>query len=142
MDDTKKGKDRLIRELSEARELIEILRKQVVMSNEEEIAFAESDSGQKSFTQHDYLPTLVNLLHSLVYVKDLKSEFLFANDSCARFMGVTSCNELIGKTDLDFYPPDIFHDLIFAGSFFRKKRNYATNFSATEGGKKNLRRIV
>ena len=107
MDNTKKSKDRLIRELSEARELIEILRKQVVMSNEEEIAFAESDSGQKSFTQHDYLPTLVNLLHSLVYVKDLKSEFLFANDSCARFMGVTSCNELIGKTDLDFYPPDI-----------------------------------
>src|ERR1039458_1144571 len=43
----------------------------------------------------------------LIYVKDLESRFLFANQSTARVMEAGSSSELLGKTDFDFYPREL-----------------------------------
>jgi PAS domain S-box-containing protein len=50
------------------------------------------------------LRTLLDLLPSFVFVKDHKMRFLVANVACARYMGASSPQELIGKTDAEFYP--------------------------------------
>jgi PAS domain S-box-containing protein len=49
------------------------------------------------------LKTLVDLMPSFVYVKDCESRFLMVNKACAQYMGASSPNEMIGKTDFDFY---------------------------------------
>jgi len=55
--------------------------------------------------ERNLLRTLVDLLPALVFVKDRASRFLVANVACARHMGAASPQDLIGKTDADFYPP-------------------------------------
>jgi len=52
------------------------------------------------------LRTLVDLMPSFVYVKDRESRFLMINKACAQYMGASSPNDLIGKTDFDFYDPE------------------------------------
>ena len=52
------------------------------------------------------LKTLVDLMPSFVYVKDRESRFLMVNKACAQYMGASSPDDLIGKTDFDFYDPD------------------------------------
>ena len=58
-------------------------------------------------TEQKLLRTLIDLLPSLVYVKDRESRFLVANNTCAAYMGASLPQDLIGKTDADFYPPDV-----------------------------------
>jgi PAS domain S-box-containing protein len=53
--------------------------------------------------ERNMLRTLVDLLPTHIFVKDRESRFLMANVACARFMGATSAQELIGKTDAEFY---------------------------------------
>ena len=57
-------------------------------------------------TEQALLRTLVDLLPSFVYVKDRESRFLVANVACARYMGASLPQDLIGKTDADFYDPE------------------------------------
>jgi PAS domain S-box-containing protein len=64
---------------------------------------AESDLA----TEQKLLRTLVDLLPAFVYVKDRESRFLLANAACAAYMGASSPQELIGKTDADFYSSDV-----------------------------------
>lgn len=58
-------------------------------------------------TEQKLLRTLIDLLPSLVYVKDRESRFIVANITCASYMGASLPQDLIGKTDADFYPPDV-----------------------------------
>jgi len=55
------------------------------------------DSNQKLRMLIDYLP-------DLIYIKDAKCRFTACNWAVANCMGATSPEELIGKTDFDFYP--------------------------------------
>jgi PAS domain S-box-containing protein len=52
------------------------------------------------------LRTLVDNLPDFIYAKDSDCRFLLANASVARHMGTTPEN-LLGKTDFDFFPPDL-----------------------------------
>ncbi len=78
-----------------------------------EIRLALSDISERKRTEEsldaerNLLRTLVDLLPSLVFVKDRESRFLLANAACARAIGVDSPELLIGKTDADFFPPEI-----------------------------------
>jgi PAS domain S-box-containing protein len=56
--------------------------------------------------EQNLLRTLVNLLPTLIFVKDREGRFLLANAACARYMGVASPQELLGQTDAEFYPPE------------------------------------
>ncbi|MFW6182111.1 MAG: PAS domain S-box protein, partial [Spirochaetota bacterium] len=50
------------------------------------------------------LRTLIDDLPDHLYVKDQRGRFITCNMATARFMGAASPEELIGKTDFDFYP--------------------------------------
>lgn len=56
----------------------------------------------------NYHNTLINeLINSIpdnIFIKDKNSRFLLVNRSITLLMGACSTNELIGKTDFDFYP--------------------------------------
>ena len=53
------------------------------------------------------LLTLVDLLPAFIYVKDRESRFQIVNIACAKYMGAPSVNEMIGKSDKDFYQSEI-----------------------------------
>ena len=57
--------------------------------------------------ERNLLRTLVDTLPDFVYAKDAESRFLMANRSVAQTMGAASPDELIGKTDFDFYPREL-----------------------------------
>lgn len=53
------------------------------------------------------LYTLLDVLPDLIYVKDVQSRFLLANQAVVRAFGLERSEELIGKTDFDFHPPEL-----------------------------------
>lgn len=52
------------------------------------------------------LQTLINNVPDYIYVKDVQHRFLVANAALARRMGAASPDELLGKSDFDFYPKE------------------------------------
>lgn len=105
MNDKEKSKEQLINELVGLRtEISELKEKipEVKVNKSASIPFLPV--GEPLAVERSLLSTLVELLPSFVYVKDLSSRFILVNEACARFMGATSSQELIGKTDADFYP--------------------------------------
>jgi len=53
------------------------------------------------------LRALIDNIPDFMYVKDAKSRFVIANLHVARVAGVETPEELIGKTDFDFFPEDM-----------------------------------
>jgi PAS domain S-box-containing protein len=53
------------------------------------------------------LHALIDNVPDFIYVKDSESRFVIANFSVARLMGAETPENLLGKTDLDFYPPEM-----------------------------------
>jgi two-component system sensor histidine kinase/response regulator len=53
------------------------------------------------------LRALIDNVPDFMYVKDLESRFVLANASLARSIGVKGPNELLQKTDFDFYPKEL-----------------------------------
>ncbi|MDD4870492.1 MAG: PAS domain-containing protein [Kiritimatiellae bacterium] len=51
-----------------------------------------------------FFRTLIDALPIQIFVKDTKSRFVAANTATAKIIGAASVAELIGKTDLDFFP--------------------------------------
>jgi len=54
-----------------------------------------------------YLRTLLDNFPFMVWLKDVDSRILAANAAYANMVGVSSSEELIGKTDFDFFPDDL-----------------------------------
>ena len=57
--------------------------------------------------ERNLLRTLIDNLPDFIYVKDTASRFLVANTALARLMGAVTPDELLGKTDADFYPQEL-----------------------------------
>jgi PAS domain S-box-containing protein len=57
--------------------------------------------------QYSLLRGLLDYLPDLIYAKDKESRFIFGNKAIARVMGVESPDDLVGKSDFDFYPEDL-----------------------------------
>jgi len=53
------------------------------------------------------LQTLINNVPDYIYVKDVQHRFLVANAALARRMGAKSPDDLLGKSDFDFYPREV-----------------------------------
>jgi twitching motility protein PilJ len=51
--------------------------------------------------------SLMDQLPVFIYAKDRQSRFVFANMAVAESKGETDPDNLIGKSDFDFYPPDL-----------------------------------
>ncbi len=57
--------------------------------------------------ERNLLRTLIDVLPVSTYVKDSESRFLVANKGCAMDRGVATPDDLVGKTDADFFPPSL-----------------------------------
>ena len=57
--------------------------------------------------ERNLLRTLIDNLPDLIYAKDTESQFILGNIAVAHLMGATTPDELIGKTDFDFYPQEL-----------------------------------
>jgi two-component system NtrC family sensor kinase len=55
-------------------------------------------------SERKMLRALIDNIPDLMYVKDTESRFVLANPEVARGIGVSSAEELIGKTEFDFLP--------------------------------------
>ena len=53
------------------------------------------------------LRTLIDNLPDYIYVKDAQGRFVAANLATARMMGANAPNDLLGRTDHDFYPSEL-----------------------------------
>ncbi len=62
---------------------------------------------ERSERERVLLRALVDQLPDLLFVKDVQSRFLVANRATAIDLGQAAPEDLIGKTDLDFYPPEV-----------------------------------
>ena len=62
---------------------------------------------EKLAQEHNLLRALINTVPDGIYYKDTESRFVMANSGVAQAMGVAAPDELIGKTDMDFYPPEL-----------------------------------
>ncbi|OGV67273.1 MAG: hypothetical protein A2283_05025 [Lentisphaerae bacterium RIFOXYA12_FULL_48_11] len=67
---------------------------------------------EKLIEERNSLRTLINTLPDFIYVKDTQSRFTLSNTLHTKFLGLNSPEDIIGKTDFDFFPKDI------ASSFF------------------------
>ncbi len=57
--------------------------------------------------ERNLLRTLIDNLPDAVYVKDRHSRFVLCNSEVLRRKGCSTVDEMIGKTDHDFYPHDV-----------------------------------
>jgi PAS domain S-box-containing protein len=57
--------------------------------------------------ERNLLRTLIDTLPDNIYIKDTKSRFVLGNIAIARYMKASTPDELVGKTDFDFYPKEI-----------------------------------
>jgi len=69
------------------------------------VDISERKRGEEALArERNLLRTLVDNLPDYVYVKDTESRFLIANTAVAQVMGAAKGDDLLGKTDFDFYP--------------------------------------
>jgi PAS domain S-box-containing protein len=57
--------------------------------------------------ERSLLRTLIDNLPDYVYVKDKESRFLIGNSTQLRLMGAANQEEIVGKTDFDFFPAEL-----------------------------------
>lgn len=65
------------------------------------------DISSISSDESDPLFALLNNLPDNVYIKDTSCNYIVANDNFARQLKLSNAHQLIGKSDFDFYPPEV-----------------------------------
>jgi PAS domain S-box-containing protein len=93
---------------------IRSLIKVTVQRREDEILH-EAHSMQES--ERNMLRALIDNIPDFIYVKDAEGRFVVANPQVARVMGAETPEQLLGKTDFDFYPREI------ASGFHKDEQN-------------------
>jgi len=56
--------------------------------------------------ERDLLQFLIDNIHSPIYLKDVQSKFTRVNLAQSKLLGASSIEDVIGKTDFDFYPEE------------------------------------
>ena len=85
----------LVQELQELRQRVAELDASESRLKQAEAALAE---------ERNLLRTVIDTLPDYIYAKDIQGQFIFCNTATARLMGDTTPDNLIGKSDFDFYP--------------------------------------
>ena len=73
------------------------------VKNEEDLLRAKQEAEQSA----SFIKAIFDNLEDLFYYKDRQSRMLGANTACLKSTGVSSIEELIGKTDIDIHPAPI-----------------------------------
>jgi len=66
----------------------------------------------QNIESNQYIQTLIDNFPFMVWLKDVNSRILVANSAYANMVGVASSHELIGKTDFDFFPPELAQEYV------------------------------
>lgn len=66
----------------------------------------------QNIESNQYIQTLIDNFPFMVWLKDVNSRILVANTAYANMVGVASSHELIGKTDFDFFPPELAQEYV------------------------------
>lgn len=82
---------------------IERLRRRVA-ELEHDRAAGQREAEETQARQESLLRTVVDNLVEPVFAKDTESRFMLVNAACLRRLKAASANEVIGKTDFDFFP--------------------------------------
>jgi PAS domain S-box-containing protein len=64
-------------------------------------------SVEQLIEERQVLRNLIDFLPDGIYIKDTESRFIVANATVAQLMGVVTPDELLGRTDFDFFPHDL-----------------------------------
>jgi PAS domain S-box-containing protein len=92
---------------------VEVNMRRAVIGDQDRILAAVRDIGDRKRAEEALaeeralLRTLMDNLPDLIYVKDQESRFVLVNKAVAEFMGAPSPEELIGRTDFEFYPYEL-----------------------------------
>ena len=70
-----------------------------------------SNSKNKLEIERNKLLTIIDNIPDLVYVKDRESRFVLANPYLVKFVGLKSPEDILGKTDFDYYPKEMASEL-------------------------------
>ncbi|MBN1815568.1 MAG: PAS domain-containing protein [Anaerolineae bacterium] len=98
MNDTKQTKKQLIEELAAARARIVEL----------EAAEAERKRAEEALVEErNLLQALIDNVPDRIYAKDTESRFIVCNKALVQRMRVNSLDDVVGKTDFDFVPPEL-----------------------------------
>ncbi len=57
--------------------------------------------------ERNMLRTLIDIIPDSIYIKDTQSRFIAANLAVSRFMGAQTPDQVVGKSDFDFYPEQV-----------------------------------
>ena len=96
------SKEELALELTELKKLYDSLNDLYMKEKEDNLLRFESL--EKEWMM---LRKLVDMLPTHLYIKNTQHRFIMANSACAKYMGAESYEELIGKTDRDFYAREV-----------------------------------
>ena len=66
-----------------------------------------AEAEQKLTDEHNLLRTLVDNLPDMIFVKDIDGRFIICNASIVHFVDVATHEDVIGKTDADFFPKEL-----------------------------------
>ena len=85
--------------------------------------------------------TLIGIMPDRIYAKDLQGRFILANQAVASLMGKSTPEEMLGKTDFDFYPEELAseyfaveQELLRSGKPLIACEQYVPNLSTGEPG--------
>lgn len=99
-------KERLLHEknseLTENNIMLEERQEEIIQQQEELKVQTE-----KAAEERILLRTLINSMPDYIYVKDRQSRFLIGNKFMAKIMGANSPEEIISKTDFDYYDKEL-----------------------------------
>lgn len=98
MNATNQTKEQLIEELAAARARIAEL----------EASEAERKRAEKALVEErNLLKTMIDNVPDRIYAKDTESRFIMCNKALVQRMRMDSLDDILGKTDFDFVPPEL-----------------------------------
>jgi PAS domain S-box-containing protein len=96
MNTNKNTRGQLLHELTELRQKVVELKRNVIREQNETASYTQS---------LEFYKNVINSLDDLIFVKNERHEWVFLNDAACKFWGYRR-EDLLGKTDRDIFPQD------------------------------------
>ena len=109
INDSTNSREEHINEIDELRRRIADLEQERdgLKKNLSKIKAQRDQEKSQLIQEHNLLSALIDHLPYCIYVKDQDGRFIITNDEAWRDKGLAGKDELLGKSDRDFYPPEL-----------------------------------
>lgn len=81
-----------------------VLQITALLTGDQRVEDTESDDQRNR--DAELARTLMDIVPNAMFTKDRRGRFVAANQTLCDFLGVESADEIVGKSDFDFHPPD------------------------------------